>query len=73
MWRGEATNALLNDDLIEVLEEEKPNDLIYRKWRSMNMKACGNSRGYLCPSIKYIYQREANALVLGEKFAKQTM
>lgn len=77
LWKGEVTDALVNDDLIEALEEEPPNDMTEREWRLLNKKACGNIRDYLCPDIKYIFQRETNAFVLWnkleEKYAKKTM
>lgn len=71
IMESRSCRSLVNDDLVEALEEDKPNDMNDREQTLLKLKACRNTRNWLCPSIKYQIQRQTIACDVWNKLEDQ--
>ena len=75
MWQSELLDALFQQGLDIAIEEEKPEGVDDKEWKTINRLACGTIRSCLSREQKYTFSKETSASklwkALEEKFLKK--
>ncbi|KAE8709887.1 Tubulin beta-2 chain [Hibiscus syriacus] len=76
MWQGEVLDALFQQGLDISIEEEKPESMEEKEWRTINRLACNMIQSCLSREHKYGYKNETSASnmwkAMEEKFLKKS-
>ena len=64
MWQGEVLDALFQQGLDIAIEEEKPEEVEEKEWKTINRLACGTIRSCLSREQKYAFKNENSASTL---------
>ncbi|KAL5850870.1 hypothetical protein ACOSQ4_008883 [Xanthoceras sorbifolium] len=76
MWQGEVLDALFQQGLDIAIEEEKPDEIDEKEWKTINRLACGTIRSCLSREQKYSFSKETSASklwkALEDKFLKKS-
>ena len=76
MWQSEVLDAFFQQGLDIAIEEEKPDDVEEKEWKTINRLACGTIRTCLSREQKYAFSKETSAStlwkVLEEKFLQKS-
>ena len=76
MWQSELQDALFQQGLDAAIEEQKPEDMEEKEWKTINRLACGAIRACLSREERYPFSKETSAYKLWkgleEKFLKKS-
>ena len=76
MWQSELLDALFQQGLDIAIEEEKPDEIDEKEWKTINRLACGTIRSCLSREQKYGFSKETSVRKLWkgleEKFLKKS-
>ncbi|CAL8989939.1 unnamed protein product, partial [Prunus brigantina] len=72
MWQCEVMDVLYQQELDMVLED-KPEDIDDKQWTRINLHACATIRSFLDKELKYPYMKETSAKKLWRKLEEKYM
>ena len=76
IWQSEVLDALFQQGLDIAIEEEKPDNVDEKEWKTINRLACGTIRSCLSREQKYAFSKETSAnklwKALEENFLKKS-
>ena len=72
MWQCEVMDVLYQQELNMVMED-KPEDIDYKQWTRINLHACAAIRSFLDKELKYMYMKEISAKELWTKYEEKYM